>query len=214
MRFDPSKRRLITGARDGTVRIWNFNNGCCLRELQAVDDQEVICTVKFIWTLNQSLQKSCKLIILAVWFEPLILPCLLVICYHQIKDNVKKVKNTWGTQTVWPMCDLLLITSFINQECRSKMNYIQGKQAEKVPYAEFQFFCTHHNQLNRARLIIVGSIFQRHSLGSAPPETRGQEERRLRTENRLVISLQQLLSLELANWTCRGYKFLDSILCT
>ena len=55
MRFDPSKRRLITGARDGTVRIWNFNNGCCLRELQAVDDQEVICTIKRIWTLNQSL---------------------------------------------------------------------------------------------------------------------------------------------------------------
>lgn len=39
------------------------------------------------------------------------------------------------------------------------MNYIQGEQAEKVQYAEFQFFCTHHNQLNRARLIIVGSIF-------------------------------------------------------
>lgn len=55
MRFDPSKRRLITGARDGTVRIWNFNNGGCLCELQAVDDQEVICTVKLIWTLNQSL---------------------------------------------------------------------------------------------------------------------------------------------------------------
>lgn len=42
MRFDPSKRRLITGARDGTVRIWNFNNGCCLSELQAVDNEEVI----------------------------------------------------------------------------------------------------------------------------------------------------------------------------
>lgn len=41
MRFDPSKRRLITGGRDGTVRIWNFNNGCCLSELQAVDNEEV-----------------------------------------------------------------------------------------------------------------------------------------------------------------------------
>lgn len=42
MIFDPSKRRLITGARDGTVRIWNFNNGCCLSELQAVDNAEVL----------------------------------------------------------------------------------------------------------------------------------------------------------------------------
>ena len=46
MRFDPSKRRLITGARDGTVRIWNFNNGGCLSELQAVDDEEVFITLR------------------------------------------------------------------------------------------------------------------------------------------------------------------------
>lgn len=41
MTFDQSKRRLITGARDGTVKIWNFNNGCCLRELEKIDDEEV-----------------------------------------------------------------------------------------------------------------------------------------------------------------------------
>ena len=41
MTFDQSKRRLITGARDGTVKIWNFNNGCCLRELEPIDDEEV-----------------------------------------------------------------------------------------------------------------------------------------------------------------------------
>ena len=39
--FDPTKRRLITGTRDGTVKIWNFNNGACLQELQAPDDSEV-----------------------------------------------------------------------------------------------------------------------------------------------------------------------------
>ena len=41
MSFDPSKRRLVTGARDGTVKTWNFNNGQCLSELQATDDSEV-----------------------------------------------------------------------------------------------------------------------------------------------------------------------------
>ena len=40
--FDPTKRRLITGTRDGTILIWNFNNGACLRKVQAPDDSEVI----------------------------------------------------------------------------------------------------------------------------------------------------------------------------
>ena len=39
--FDPTKRRLITGTRDGTVKLWNFHNGACLRQLQGADDNEV-----------------------------------------------------------------------------------------------------------------------------------------------------------------------------
>ncbi|CAN0563634.1 unnamed protein product, partial [Ectocarpus sp. 12 AP-2014] len=27
MAFDASERRLLTGANDGTVKLWNFNNG-------------------------------------------------------------------------------------------------------------------------------------------------------------------------------------------
>ena len=41
MSFDPTKRKLITGARDGVVKIWNFNNGACLRVLQEPDGSEV-----------------------------------------------------------------------------------------------------------------------------------------------------------------------------
>ena len=41
--FDPTKRRLITGTRDGTVKLWNFHNGACLRQLQGADDNEVVC---------------------------------------------------------------------------------------------------------------------------------------------------------------------------
>ncbi|XP_071834643.1 cilia- and flagella-associated protein 337-like isoform X2 [Apostichopus japonicus] len=41
MTFDPSLRRLITGGRDGTVKVWNFNNGACLRELEVFDYVEV-----------------------------------------------------------------------------------------------------------------------------------------------------------------------------
>ncbi|XP_038078621.1 WD repeat-containing protein on Y chromosome-like isoform X2 [Patiria miniata] len=41
MTFDPSYRRLVTGGRDGSVKIWNFNNGACLRELETFDTMEV-----------------------------------------------------------------------------------------------------------------------------------------------------------------------------
>jgi len=41
MTFDPSGRRLITGAKDGSIKVWNFNNGSCLRSMQHKDNLEV-----------------------------------------------------------------------------------------------------------------------------------------------------------------------------
>ena len=41
MKLDPTKRRLATAARDGMVRIWNFNNGALLRELEVFDNREI-----------------------------------------------------------------------------------------------------------------------------------------------------------------------------
>ncbi|XP_067095118.1 WD repeat-containing protein on Y chromosome-like [Osmerus mordax] len=41
MAFDEFKRRLITGSNNGTIRLWNFNNGALLSEISLVDDQEV-----------------------------------------------------------------------------------------------------------------------------------------------------------------------------
>jgi len=55
MSFDPTKRRLLTGSRDGSIKIWNFNNGACLRELKATDDSEVtgiICPKQRIVTVG------------------------------------------------------------------------------------------------------------------------------------------------------------------
>jgi WD40 repeat protein len=34
MTFDNTARRLITGGRDGTLKIWNYNNGHCLKILK------------------------------------------------------------------------------------------------------------------------------------------------------------------------------------
>lgn len=39
--FDRTSRRLLTGASDGTVRLWNFSIGLCLRKLQSVSSTEV-----------------------------------------------------------------------------------------------------------------------------------------------------------------------------
>ena len=41
MAFDEFKRRLITGSNNGTIRLWNFNNGALLSEISLVDDEEV-----------------------------------------------------------------------------------------------------------------------------------------------------------------------------
>lgn len=41
MQFDPTQRRMVTGARDGTVKVWNFNNGACLQDLDAECDREI-----------------------------------------------------------------------------------------------------------------------------------------------------------------------------
>ena len=42
MAFDPTGRRLITGARDGSIKIWNFNNGACLSVLETHHTTEVV----------------------------------------------------------------------------------------------------------------------------------------------------------------------------
>ena len=41
MAFDPTGRRLITSGQDGTVKLWNFNNGACLGQLDSPDKTEV-----------------------------------------------------------------------------------------------------------------------------------------------------------------------------
>ena len=42
MSLDRNQRRLITGSRDGVVKIWNYNNGACLKVLSGANDFEVI----------------------------------------------------------------------------------------------------------------------------------------------------------------------------
>ncbi|XP_063416310.1 uncharacterized protein LOC134697955 [Mytilus trossulus] len=48
MTFDNTERRLITGARDGVLNIWNYNNGHCLRKLQKSKGNDEICDVLYV----------------------------------------------------------------------------------------------------------------------------------------------------------------------
>ncbi|XP_046574299.1 WD repeat-containing protein on Y chromosome-like [Haliotis rubra] len=48
MTFDNTGRRLITGGRDGILRIWNYNNGHCLRVLEKEEENEEVCDVTYV----------------------------------------------------------------------------------------------------------------------------------------------------------------------
>ena len=41
MTFDPCGRRLLTGGKDGSLKLWNFNNGECLSILKNSYNAEV-----------------------------------------------------------------------------------------------------------------------------------------------------------------------------
>ncbi|KAH1000024.1 hypothetical protein HUJ04_001903 [Dendroctonus ponderosae] len=43
--FDPGYQRLLTGAHDGTLKIWNFNTGTCLRNMNIETWCEVQCVI-------------------------------------------------------------------------------------------------------------------------------------------------------------------------
>ena len=51
MQFDYTMRRLLTGGRDGSVKIWNFHNGDCLRVMETDGHMEVcLCfNLYIIW---------------------------------------------------------------------------------------------------------------------------------------------------------------------
>ncbi|XP_044058809.1 WD repeat-containing protein on Y chromosome [Siniperca chuatsi] len=48
MTFDPKGRRLITGGRDGCLKIWNFNNGQCLKTLKKDGECHEVCDCIFL----------------------------------------------------------------------------------------------------------------------------------------------------------------------
>jgi len=50
MAFDTTRRRLVTAGRDGSIKIWNFNNGACLSVLDSRYKEEV--NILSLYVLN------------------------------------------------------------------------------------------------------------------------------------------------------------------
>ncbi|XP_017152442.1 WD repeat-containing protein on Y chromosome [Drosophila miranda] len=50
--FDPLEQFLLTGARDGTLKIWNYNNAVVVRNMSIMPDQEV---TSVIWVVDRIL---------------------------------------------------------------------------------------------------------------------------------------------------------------
>nr|XP_006820824.1 PREDICTED: WD repeat-containing protein on Y chromosome-like [Saccoglossus kowalevskii] len=48
MIFDNTGRRLITGGRDGKLKIWNYNNGHCLKTLEKENSNEEVTSVTYV----------------------------------------------------------------------------------------------------------------------------------------------------------------------
>uniref|UniRef100_I3JDI0 WD40 repeat domain 95 n=1 Tax=Oreochromis niloticus TaxID=8128 RepID=I3JDI0_ORENI len=46
--FDPKGRRLVTGGRDGSLKVWNFNNGLCLKTLKKDGECREVCDCIFL----------------------------------------------------------------------------------------------------------------------------------------------------------------------
>ena len=52
MAFDNTGRRLITGGKDGSIKLWNFNNGACLSVLDSSYNAEASAHCGHVCTLQ------------------------------------------------------------------------------------------------------------------------------------------------------------------
>ncbi|XP_036392841.1 WD repeat-containing protein on Y chromosome [Megalops cyprinoides] len=51
--FDPQGRRLVTGGRDGSLKVWNFNNGQCLKIFRRENGSKDVCDCTYL-TVNRN----------------------------------------------------------------------------------------------------------------------------------------------------------------
>ncbi len=77
MSYDGTGRRLITGSRDGECKIWNFNNGHCIKTLKKEGVVDEISDITYIQVYNN------KFIVTVGWDR-----CVNI--YDDKKDDIKE----------------------------------------------------------------------------------------------------------------------------
>jgi WD40 repeat protein len=75
--FDTLERRLLTGANDGTIRMWNHNNGQLLKEIKHEEEQREVTQLLYI----MDEQRDAKIIIAVGWNKS-------IIAWNETEDHV------------------------------------------------------------------------------------------------------------------------------
>lgn len=96
MTFDETGRRLITGGRDGNCKIWNFNNGHCLKILRKSNKHE-ISDVKYVKIYNN------KFIVNVGWDR----------CINIYDDDVDDVRLYSEPNTRWEDDKVIIIRTLM-----------------------------------------------------------------------------------------------------
>ncbi|XP_043849564.1 WD repeat-containing protein 49-like [Dromiciops gliroides] len=84
--FDSSGRRLVTGGRDGCLRIWNYNNGHCLKTLMQDEKQNEVCDCTYVEVYQN------KYIIAVGWDRRI----------NMYFDSPHDFHHFWKPQPHWP----------------------------------------------------------------------------------------------------------------
>ena len=77
MTFDALERRLLTGANDGTIRMWNHNNGQLLKEIKHEEDEGEVTQLLYI----MDEQRDAKIIVAVGWNRS-------IIAWNETEDHV------------------------------------------------------------------------------------------------------------------------------
>nr|XP_020852882.1 WD repeat-containing protein 49-like [Phascolarctos cinereus] len=84
--FDSSGRRLVTGGRDGCLRIWNYNNGHCLKTLTQDEKHNEVCDCTYVEVYQN------KYIIAVGWDRRI----------NMYFDSPHDFHHFWKPQPHWP----------------------------------------------------------------------------------------------------------------
>ncbi|XP_062910344.1 WD repeat-containing protein on Y chromosome isoform X2 [Mobula hypostoma] len=135
MAFDDSGRRLITGGRDGCVKIWNHNNGHCLKILKKEGRCDEICDCTYV-----EMHKN-NYVLAVGWDRRINIYCKWghkddILCIAQCPPTLLATSSYDGETIVWNMISGHICCHLQNpttKECRDG-EAVTDKSVNKVMF--------------------------------------------------------------------------------